>query len=134
MVPAWFLTRLPPENFLKNIPRPSSTISWDPWPAHISVKNRVWCYEFCLNNACYLCEYISTVTALAKYIWKLKRYKYEYSIKWRILARAKIYNPATKQCNLCNKEKYFIIFKPEISTLNQNNEQCAHHAKFIIGN
>ena len=79
----------------------------------------------------------STVTALAKYIWKLKKYKYEYSIKWSILANAKTYNPATKLCNLCNKEKYFIIFKPEISTLIQNNEllkKCVHRAKFIIGN
>ena len=75
-------------------------------------------------------------TNLSKYIWKLKDHFYDYSIKWKILSLAKSYNPASKSCNLCSKEKFYIIFKPEISTLNDNNEifkKCKHRRKCLIG-
>ena len=74
-------------------------------------------------------------TNLSKYVWKLKDHKYNFEIKWKILSRAKSYNSATKNCNLCTKEKYYIIFKPEASTLNENNEilkKCMHRKKWII--
>ena len=65
-------------------------------------------------------------TTLSKYIWTLKDpdncntepcpVKMEYQIKWKILARAKGYNPITGLCRLCLKESYFILFKPETHT------------------
>ena len=48
-------------------------------------------------------------TELSKYIWNLKNNNISYSIKWKILKRAKSYNNASKRCNLCIWEKYFII-------------------------
>ena len=76
-------------------------------------------------------------TSLSKYIWKLKDNFYDYKINWRILSIAKTYNPATKSCNLCTKEKFYIIYKPHLATLNENNEllkKCRHRAKWIIEN
>ena len=61
-------------------------------------------------------------TELSKYIWNLKNNNISYSIKWKILKRAKSYNNASKRRNLCIWEKYFIICKLDIATLNRNNE------------
>ena len=87
------------------------------------------------KSNCNLPAYDAT-TNLSKYVWKLKRHYYTYSIKWKIVARARTYNPATKQCNLCSKEKFFIIFKPETATLNDKNEmvrKCPHRRKWLFG-
>jgi hypothetical protein len=56
-------------------------------------------------------------TELSKYIWNLKNNNISYSIRWKILKRTKSYSNASKRCNLCIWEKYFIICKPDIATL-----------------
>ena len=74
-------------------------------------------------------------TSLSKYIWKLKDHYYQYNLEWKIMSLAKSYNPSSKSCNLCTKEKLFIIFKPEISTLNERKEilkKCMHRRKWLM--
>ena len=74
-------------------------------------------------------------TNLGKYIWKLKDYGYKYNIKWKIAAKANIYSTATKNCNLCAKEKFFILYKPETATLNDKKEimrRCIHRWRYKI--
>ena len=76
-------------------------------------------------------------TTLSQYIWKLKEKQVQYTINWKILSKAKPYSPSTKKCFLCLEEKYFIICKPEISTLNKRNElvnKCRHRNKFLLCN
>jgi hypothetical protein len=81
-------------------------------------------------------------TCLSQYIWELKRENIPYRIDWRILTRAKVFNPVTKKCRLCLEEKYFIMFNPETATLNDRNElysTCRHrlsklHAKLKPNN
>ena len=71
----------------------------------------------------------------SKYIWHLQANNINYNIKWRILIRAKPYNPVSKRCNLFLWEKYFIIFKPEMASLNKRNElvsSCRHTNKFLL--
>ena len=51
-------------------------------------------------------------TELTKYLWQLKDKQEEYSIAWRIVAKAKPYSNHTKRCNLCTAEKHLIITKP----------------------
>ena len=68
------------------------------------------------NSNCNHTDY-EQATALSKYVWKLY---FTYNIMWRVLARARTYNPATKVCNLCSKEKYYIIFHSELATINEN--------------
>ena len=84
-------------------------------------------------------------TTLSKYIWTLKDPdncdiepcpdKIDYEIKWKILARAKGYNPIAGLCRLCLKESYFILFKPETASLNKRSEiytPCPHRKlKFL---
>ena len=38
-------------------------------------------------------------TELSKYVWELKKKKKNYTIKWKLLKRAKPYNCASNRCN-----------------------------------
>ena len=76
-------------------------------------------------------------TELSKYIWSLKNEKIKYNTKWKILGRATSYSNATKRCNLCLLEKWYIICKREMATLNKKNELvscCPHAGKFLLKN
>ena len=76
-------------------------------------------------------------TELSKHIWQLKDTKTDFRISWKILKHATPYNPASNRCNLCLWEKYFIICRPDLSTLNKENElitSCRHANKFLLKN
>ena len=47
-------------------------------------------------------------------------------VKWRTLARLPTYNPSTNSCRLCLCEKFPIMFKPELASLNQRDEFFTH--------
>ena len=54
-----------------------------------------------------------------------------------MMSSAKAYDNTSKLCNLCLWEKYFIICRPELSTLNKHNELvscCRHAKKFSLSN
>ena len=74
-------------------------------------------------------------TELSKYLWKLKEKKKDFAIEWKVLAKAKAYSNLTKRCNLCITEKFFIISKPQMATLNKRNElvsTCRHRRKYVL--
>ena len=76
-------------------------------------------------------------TELSKHIWHLKDNKSKFKVTWKILKQAAPYNPASNRCNLCLWEKYFIICKPELGSLNKRNElitSCRHANKFLLKN
>ena len=78
-----------------------------------------------------------TSTELSNYIWQLKDRSIQYDIKWRVLKKASSYNKTSKRCNLCIWEKYFILYKPELASLNSRNElvsKCRHSNKHLICN
>ena len=74
-------------------------------------------------------------TELSKHLWKLKKKKEDYTISWNILAKARAYTNATKRCNLCITEKFFILSNPQMATVNKRNElisNCRHRRKYIL--
>ena len=76
-----------------------------------------------------------TKTALSSYIWELIDKGVSYSISWKILDRAPPYNPVTKKCLLCLKEKFYIMYYPTRSTLNKRNEvfnTCRHRNQSLL--
>jgi len=76
-----------------------------------------------------------TATELSRYVWTLKENNSDYDIKWRIVARAKCSNNGTYKCNICTKEKFYIIFQPDMASLNNRRElvtTCRHTAKFML--
>ena len=52
----------------------------------------------------------------------LKTTTFDYSISWRIISSSSSYNSSSKRCNLCLKEKFLIICRPNLSSLNKRNE------------
>jgi hypothetical protein len=76
-------------------------------------------------------------TELSKYIWGLKDKNINFNIIWRILKRAQPYSNTSKKCNLCIWEKYFIIYRPQLATLNRRNKlvsTCRHASKHLLSN
>ena len=61
-------------------------------------------------------------TELSKYLWELKTKKEEFTVSWKILAKARAYSNISKRCKLCIEEKYFIIRNPQTTT----NPKRAH--------
>ena len=61
-------------------------------------------------------------TTLSKYVWGLQDANIGYEVKWKIISSAKPFNHVTNKCRLCVREKFFIIFQPEMATLNSKNE------------
>ena len=88
------------------------------------------------NHTCsFRNERYKNVTELSKHIWNLKDRKINYELKWRKVKQARSYSNFNKRCNLCLCEKYFIICKPEMSTLNHRNEltsTCRHSKRFLL--
>ena len=76
-------------------------------------------------------------TTLSSHIWKLKDKNENFEVKWSIIDRASEFNPVTRKCRLCLKEKYYIIFQPEGASLNQRSElysTCRHRTKQLLAN
>jgi hypothetical protein len=93
------------------------------------------CFESIVCQS-YVC-FILVVILARHYIWKLKDNNTPYTIKWKVIARSSAYSPSTKICNLCLTEKYFIICKPQIATLNNRNElasDCRHKRRHLLCN
>ena len=76
-------------------------------------------------------------TTLSQHIWTLNDNNIPHSVKWKIIARSNSYSTSSKKCNLCLKEKYFIICKPQMASLNNRNElaaECRHRKKYLLCN
>ena len=73
-------------------------------------------------------------TELSKYIWSLKDQTRDFTITWKVLCSASPYNNITRRCNLCIAEKWIILCKPELATLNSRVslvDNCPHKNKFL---
>ena len=74
-------------------------------------------------------------TELSQYLWELKKKKEQFTMSWKILAKARAYSNLSKRCNLCIEEKYFIISDPQMATLNKRNKlvsTCRHRRNYIL--
>ena len=77
----------------------------------------------------------STETTYSTFIWELKKKNVDFSVQWQIVDRAPPYNPVTRVCALCTLEKYYILFQPERSSLNKNEEiykPCPHKPLMLL--
>ena len=76
-------------------------------------------------------------TTLSTHVWDLKERNKNFDLSWSIIDRAKNFNPATRKCNLCIKEKYYIIFHHQGATLNERSELYStyrHRLKQTLAN
>ena len=73
-------------------------------------------------------------TALANYITDLEENQSHYKVEWKILAQnLRIHDG--KSCQLCQKEKFLILFDKKGDLLNKKNEICSNcrHTKTTLG-
>ena len=49
-------------------------------------------------------------TTLSSHVWDLKKMHKNYNISWSVIDRTADFNPSTKKCRLCLKEKFYINF------------------------
>ena len=59
------------------------------------------------HKSSFNCKSKKYSTRLSEHIWHLKENKVNYSVSWKIIKKAKSFNPASNRCNLCNWEKFF---------------------------
>ena len=74
-------------------------------------------------------------TELSKHIWSLKDQGTKHEISWKILLHAKPYAPGQQRCSLCTAEKFYILCKPEMATLNTRAgmiSTCRHRRKHLL--
>ena len=76
-------------------------------------------------------------TTLSTHLWKLRNRNKNFEIKWQLVDRAQDFNPITRKCRLCLKEKFYIIFQPEGVSLNKRSElysSCRHRLRLLLRN
>ncbi len=76
-------------------------------------------------------------TELSKHIWSLKDANKPFHLKWKVLQKSKAYSNINQKCNLCLLEKFIIICKKDLCTLNKRNElasSCPHRNRFTLRN
>ena len=76
-------------------------------------------------------------TKLSDHIWDLQLQNCDFDLSWKIVSKANSYSPSSKICNLCNREIFYILYKPEMGNLNKRNElmsACRHKWKFKLEN
>ena len=67
----------------------------------------------------------------------LKDRNIDFTLKWDFIERAPSFNPITKKCRLCLKEKYHILYNSESSSLNKRQEifnTCRHRKQRLLEN
>ena len=72
---------------------------------------------------------------LVKHVKKLKEKNICYIINWEILTTATPFSQISNVFNLCINEKYYILYKPELGSLNTRNEltsNCRHKSSKLM--
>ena len=74
-------------------------------------------------------------TELSKHIWNLKHSNINYTLSWKIITKASSNYQGKATCNLCVAEKYYIIYHPNMSSLNDRRQlvtACRHIGKYFL--
>ena len=76
-------------------------------------------------------------TTLSTHFWKEKDSGGEPKISWKVLeSNIANFNPVTRSCKLCLREKFNIVLKPHLATINSRHEmfsQCRHMGSKLMG-
>ena len=80
-------------------------------------------------------ERYKSETILSSHIWAIRARGSSYTLAWRILDRGAPFNHVTKTCMLCCMERFFIIRRPDLASLNSRQEvgnHCLHIASSLL--
>ena len=96
---------------------------------YIGLTNDPFKARFENHKSSFKYQHRRKASELSKHIWRLKERGSAYAIKWKIIEQVKPFSPVTGQCPLCLREKYLILTKPHLGTLNSRDEilsACRH--------
>ena len=66
-------------------------------------------------------------TSMSNYYWEEQQAARNPKVVWKYLEKnIPIYSPITGKCRLCIREKFNIVLKPELASLNKRTEDFAH--------
>ena len=74
-------------------------------------------------------------TSLSKYILELETEGIEPQVTWKIIDRGKPFSPVAGVCHLCLKEKFYMLYNPEMASLNSGNKifnSCRHNRSVLL--
>ena len=75
-------------------------------------------------------------TTLSAHYWAEKESGRSPKVKWKILEKnLPTFNPVTGKCQLCIREKFYIVLRPQLGSLNQRQEifsNCKHKESKLI--
>ena len=72
---------------------------------------------------------------MSQYVHELKQEAIEPEVNWKIIDRGNPYSPTTDVCQLCIKEKFYILYKPKMANLNHKSEifnSCRHKKSVLL--
>ena len=93
-------------------------------------KKRYRKHKKCLDD-----ENAEGHTCLTTQYWKEKNAGNNPVVSWKYLEKnVPTYNPVTKTCRLCLREKFYIVLRPNLATLNSRQEIFGHcrHMRFEL--
>ena len=76
-------------------------------------------------------------TELSKHIGALKDNNTPFNIKWRIVKQCRPYSNVNNKCNLCLFEKFVMIRRKNLYSLNKQKElasSCPHRNRYLLKN
>ena len=76
-------------------------------------------------------------TELSKHVRNLQDAMKPFQIKWKILKKCRPYSNISKKCSLRLNEKFIIICKRELCSLNRRSElasSCPHRNRYVLRN
>ena len=90
--------------------------------SYVGLTSDAFKVRYRINVKSFKNEKYSNETCLSTYILKLKKEGTQYTMRWKILDRANTFCTSTKQCNLCLKEKFYLITKGDMCKINTNSD------------
>ena len=99
------------------------------------ITSTEWKTRYGNHKKAFNSDQYETDSALSKEVWRIKRLRGEYTIKWSKEESHPSYKPEIKVCSLCQNEKLKIATYSEKNLLNQRNEiisRCRHRLKFKL--
>ena len=101
------------------------------------ITKRPWKDRFKEHKKSFRDRKLMSDTELSKEIWSIKDKGGTPTVKWKILRKAKPYNPNSKRCLLCLTEKLAIAEHEGRDMLNKRSEavaKCRHQNKYALSN
>ena len=93
-------------------------------------KKRYGKHKACLDD-----EFAEGQTCMTTHFWKEKNAGNNPVVTWKYLERnVPTYNPVAKTCRLCLREKFNIVLRPNLASLNSRQEMFSHcrHMRFML--